>query len=254
MADDLVAGSAEHKDIVVADALVDFHIRSVLCAEGDGSVQHEFHVSGTAGLFGGERNLLGDIAGRDQLFGHRHIVVFHHDDFEPGADLRIVVYDLLQAQDQMNDILGNHIGGSGFRPENCRDGSGRNLAGLDFQVLVNDVEGVQLLALILMETFDLDIKDGIRADFQLLCFFQVCAQSLLVFLLDFQKLFEYLFVLLVREQLFQLGRVLFVAFPDSFIQKFCQERIAVEKPAAEGDSVRLVVELLRVEPVKVVKL
>ena len=59
-----------------------------------------------------------------------------------------------------------------------------------------------------METFDLDIKDGIRADFQLLCFFQVCAQSLLVFLLDFQKLFEYLFVLLVREQLFQLGRVM----------------------------------------------
>ena len=254
MADDLVAGSAEYKDVIVADTLMDFHIRSVLCAEGDGSVQHEFHVSGTAGLFGGERDLLGDITGRDQPFRHRHIVVFHHDDFEPGADLRIVVYDLLQAQDQMNDILGNHIGGSGFRPENRRDGSGRNLAGLDFQVLVNDVEGVQLLSLILMETLDLDIKNGIRADFQILRFFQVCAQSLLVFLLDFQELFEHRFVALVRKQLFQLGRVLFVALLDGFIQKFCQKRIAVEKPAAEGDSVRLVVELLRVEPVKVVEL
>ena len=139
--------------------------------------------------FGGERDLLGDITGRDQPFRHRHIVIFHHDDFEPGADLRIVVYDLLQAQNQVNDILGNHIGGSGFCPENRRNRSGRNLAGLDFQVLVNDTEGVQLLALILMETLDLDIKDGIRADFQILRFFQVCAQSFLVFLLDFCLLY-----------------------------------------------------------------
>ena len=51
-ADDRIAGVAEDIDVGVAYQLVDLHIGSVIRSQGDGSVQHEFHISRAAGFLG----------------------------------------------------------------------------------------------------------------------------------------------------------------------------------------------------------
>lgn len=77
-ADDRIAGVAEDIDVGVAYQLVDLHIGSVIRSQGDGSVQHEFHISRAAGFLGGQGDLFGDIAGRDQLFCQSHVVIIYH--------------------------------------------------------------------------------------------------------------------------------------------------------------------------------
>ena len=62
----------------------------------------------------------------------------------------------------MDDVLGQDIGGRGFGAKQERDGSRRPLSGLDFQVFVNGVQRVHLLALVFVQALDLDIENRLR--------------------------------------------------------------------------------------------
>ena len=64
-ADDLVAGFAKDIDVFRAYQLADFHVRAVHGAQRYRAIEHEFHVARTAGLFGSQGNLLGDVARGD---------------------------------------------------------------------------------------------------------------------------------------------------------------------------------------------
>ena len=183
-----------------------------------------------------------------------HIIVFYHNNFQVRTYFRIIVDDLLQTEDQMNDILGDHISRSRLCAEDCRNRSRRNFSGFDLQIFVNNIKRIQLLPLILMETFYLDIKNRIRADLNLLCIFQICAQCFFVFVFDLQKLFKNVFVIFVLQQFFQFGSILLVALSDGLIQEFCQKRITVKKPAPECNTVCLVIELLRINLIKIIQL
>ena len=63
-------GSQHTKDdlVVLTGGIGDFHVRAVQGAQGDCAVQHELHVAGAGSLLGGKADLLGQVAGRDQLF------------------------------------------------------------------------------------------------------------------------------------------------------------------------------------------
>ena len=74
--------------------------------------------------FGNKADLFGNV-GRDH-FGSRNIIVLDHHDFQPLADLRIVVDHLLKTENSMDDIFGNRIGRSGFRTEERRHRDIRN--------------------------------------------------------------------------------------------------------------------------------
>src|SRR5699024_3790556 len=74
-ANDLVAGSAEGEDVVLAHQTGDFHVGAVHGAQGDSAVGHELHVAGAAGFLGGQGDLLRVIAGGDQGFGPADVVV-----------------------------------------------------------------------------------------------------------------------------------------------------------------------------------
>ena len=63
----------------------------------------------------------------------------------------------------MNDILGNSIRWSRLGAKDQRDGTCRFLSFFDLPVLMYRIKGIQLLPLILMQTLDLDIKDGTNA-------------------------------------------------------------------------------------------
>ena len=254
MLDDLVAGCAEHEDIVIAYRLVDLYVRPVLCSKRHGAVEHELHVSCSACFLGCKRDLLGNIACRNQFSCFCHIIIFNHDNFEVFVYLRIIVDDLLQAEDQMDDILCDHIRRSCLRAEDCRHRSCRDLSRLDLKVLINDIECIELLAFVLVETLHLDVEDRIRADLNILCLFQISAQRLFIFMLDLDQLFEHCIIVLIFEQFFKLCRILLISLSDQAVNVLCQERIAVDEPAAECNAVCLIVKLLRIDLVEVVQL
>ena len=60
-----------------------------------------------AGILGGQGDLLGDVAGGDELFRPGDVIVLHHHHLEPGAHLGIVLDELAQAQKRA-DKLGDH--------------------------------------------------------------------------------------------------------------------------------------------------
>ena len=163
---------------------MDFHIGSVLSAQGDGAVQHEFHIACAAGLLGGQGDLLGDVAGRDQLLRQGHIVVAGHDNIQIGPHIRIPRDDLLQAEDPVDDVLGDHVGRGSLGAEDGRDGCGGLFASLDLQVLADQVEEIHLLALVLVKPLDLNVEDGGGIHGYALGFLQVLGQLLLLLLLD----------------------------------------------------------------------
>ena len=61
----------------------------------------------------------------------------------------------------MNDVLGNHISGRCLCTENHGNGRCGNFACFDFQILVNDIQGVHLLTLVFMQTLDLGIENAV---------------------------------------------------------------------------------------------
>ena len=61
------------------------------------------------------------------------------------------------------------------------------LSRLDLLVFADQVQGVQLLALVLVEPLDLDVENGVGVDLNPLGFLQVNGQVLLAGFLDGQK-------------------------------------------------------------------
>ena len=244
--DDTVAGGAEGVDVLPAHQLGDLHVGTVHGAQGDGAVGHELHVAGAGGLLGGQGDLLGDVAGGDELFGPADVVVLHHHHTQPGAHLGIGLNELAQAEDEVDDVLGHDIGGGGLGAENHGDGTGGQNAVFDVQVLLDDVQGVHLLALVLVEALDLDVKDGLGVHLHVLALLQDLGQLLLVVVLDVQHGAEHLGVPDEGGEVLQLAGVPTPLVADAVVNEGGQTGVAHLQPAAEGDAVGLVVELIAV--------
>ena len=101
---------SENINVFIPHQLMDLHIRSVRRSQRNRAVCHELHVPRSGRLLGRQGNLLGNIAGRDQLLRIAHVIVFHHHHFQIRAHQRIIVDDLLQHQNQVNDVLGDGHG------------------------------------------------------------------------------------------------------------------------------------------------
>ena len=125
---------------------------------------------------------------------------------------------------------------------------------LDLVVLMDEVQQIQLLALILVQTLGLDIEHGIGVHRYLLGAQQPLRQRRLVGLFHGGQFVQHSFVVSKSQQLFQLGGILTEAGADVLFQRSGQARVALQQPAAEGDAVGLVVELFRVQLIEAVQL
>ena len=117
MLDDFLAGLAEDVDVIFAYQITDLDIGAVHCAEGYRAVQHELHISGSAGFFGSKGDLFRDITCRDQFLGCRYVIVFYHDKLHIRRRIRVVLDEFLKAEQEMDDILCDHISRSCFCAE-----------------------------------------------------------------------------------------------------------------------------------------
>ena len=105
-----------------------------------------------------------------------------------------------------------------------------------------------------MEALHLNIEDRIRTDLNPLSLLQIGCQRLFIFVFDLKKPVQDLFVTLKRKQLLKLRCILFLLFSDGLIEKLREQRITVQQPPAECNTVCLIVKLLRIDPVEVVQL
>ena len=78
----------EEEEVFLAGLLRHFDGRAIARADRQRAVHHEFHVARAAGLVAGGGDLVGDIAGRDQLFRQRNAVIGQEHNLEPAADSR----------------------------------------------------------------------------------------------------------------------------------------------------------------------
>ncbi len=99
------------------------------------------------------------------------------------------------------------------------------------------MQNVQHLALVLVQTLDLDVKQGVGIDLDAVGLGDVVGKAHLVVVLDAGKLGQDSGVVLVFEQLFQVVCVLEEAVADQLAQKVGQLGVGLAKPAAVGDAV-----------------
>ena len=154
----------------------------------------------------------------------------------------------------MDDVLRDDVRRSRLRTEDADERGRRQMPRLDLVVLVDEVEQVQLLPLVLVETLRLDVEHRARVHRHALGPVEPVGQCFLICRLHFAELLEHRCVIREGQQLLKLGRILPEARADMLLQHRGEARIALQEPATEGDAVRLIIKLLRVELVEVMEL
>ena len=96
---DLLGRGAKGIDVLVAHELGNLYVGTVERAQGQSAVEHELHVGGSARLFGGQADLLGDVGGGDHALGSGDVIVLDHDNLQVGGHVGVVCYPLGQRQD-----------------------------------------------------------------------------------------------------------------------------------------------------------
>ena len=244
---DFFGFEAEDDDVVVADFLGDFDVCAVEGAEGDGAVEHEFHVAGAGGLGAGEGDLLGDVGGGDDLLGEGDAVVGEEGDCDAALDEGVGVDDAGDAVDEADDELGDPVSGGGFGAED-------EDAGVDVEVgLFNqaieeddDVEDEEELALVLVEALDLDVEDGVGGNLEAKGVEDGVGEDFLVGALDFGEALEEGFVVDLGFELGELAEVGDPAVADGLGDEGGEAGVGLEEPAALGDAVGLKMVFLRI--------
>ena len=184
------------------------------------------------------------------MFRFCHIVIFYHDNLQVWTYLRIIIDQLLQAEDQMNNILCKNISRCCLCSKDHGNRCLRLLACLDFLIFMNNIKRIHLLSLVLMQSLDLDVKYRICCNINILCFFQIFFQICLLSVLDLNKTGEHLLIIPEFQQLFKLCSILLPSVSDQFRNICCKFRITVQQPAAECNTICLIIEFFRVNVIK----
>ena len=250
---DLFGRGAKGVDVLVAHEFGDLDIGAVERAQGQSTVEHELHVGGAARLLGGQADLLGDVGGGNHALGSGDVIVLDHDDLQVGSHVGIVCDPLRQRQDQMDDVLGDSVGRCRLAAKDDGDGVLRSIAVLDVEVLPDDVEREHLLALVLVDTLDLNIDDRVGGNGHALLERHELAHDGLGLGLGGGQALKNVLVVGEFGELAQVAGAAPIG-TDYIVEQAGERRVGSLDPAAEGDAVGLVGELLGIDLVERAKL
>ena len=236
---------AEDDDVVFADFLCDFDVCAVKGAEGDGTIEHEFHVAGAGGLGACKGDLLGDVGCRDDLFCEGDAVVGEEGHRDASAYERMIVDHFRHAVNEADDKFGHPVA----RCSLCAEDEDTRMdveVGLFDEAVEehDDVEHEQELALIFVQTLHLNIKDGIGIDLEAEGIEDGVREDLLVGAFDVGKLFEEGRIASELLQALEFGEVGDPRIANSVGDEVGQARVGLEQPATLGDAVSLVGEVV----------
>ena len=243
---------AENEDVLLAHRFADFHIGSVKGADGQCAIQGELHVSRAGGLLTGRGDLFRDVRGGNDLLRQRNPVIGQKHHLQPAVDPRIRVDAGADRVDGLDDVLRHVVTRGGLRGKN--EHPGNNLLRRILQhapVEREDVQQVQMLALVFVQPLDLHIEDRLRRHLQTSTFgADHRRQILFVGTLDRH---EFLLEARIVRPLFELAELLQIAHParaQPVRDHPRQPRIALQQPPARRDPVGLVVEFAREQGVE----
>ena len=247
-------GVAKDENIVGAHVLLQLDIGAVKGADGQGAVERKLHVAGSRRLGAGGGNLLGQVGRRDDELGQTNAVVRDKHHLEQVSHPGVGIDGFGHVIDQLDDQLGHVVGRGRLAGKNHHPWH-RDCAGLleQAQVACDHMQHIEQLALVLVNAFDLHIKQrpGGHADGHVLL--QPTGQPLLVGQLGLADGGNQGRVVQVGLERLQAAQVTAPAAADAGIQHGREGRVGLGQPAPRCDAVGLVVEALGPEPGKVSK-
>ncbi len=96
------------------------------------------------------------------MLGHADAVVLNEGNLDTVTDIRVVVDDLGEVHNEADDLLGHVVAGSCLGAEDVGPRLELHVGVvLEHEIVVNDLIYIQVLALILVETLDLDVEQGV---------------------------------------------------------------------------------------------
>ena len=107
------------------------------------------------------------------------------------------------------------------------------------------MKNVHKLAFVLMQTFYLNIKNGVRIYINAVMLFDVFCQANFIFVFNLHKFLLCLCIICKLSDLFDLRKIGNPAISCILSYPVSQERISVKQETTLCDTVRLIVELLR---------
>ena len=161
----LVLGSTEDVGVLVTDGVEDLYVGAVEGTHGQCTVHHELHVGGARSFLTGHGDLLRDVRSRNDVLGGGDVVVVNEDHLDGFVYVAVVVNQLSNGVDELDDGLGADVtGGSLSAEDEYALGYLQARVLLHAEVQVQDVEGVEQLTLVLVQTLDLYVVDGLRVN------------------------------------------------------------------------------------------
>ncbi|GFI29800.1 hypothetical protein IMSAGC013_01187 [Lachnospiraceae bacterium] len=94
-------------------------------------------------------------------------------------------------------------------------------------VQIHHMQNVQKLALVLMETFYLHIKNGTGIYLNAVMLADILCQTQFILVFNIHKFLLRFLIVCIDRQFFQMGQVGYPVVSNIFIHPFCQQRIAV---------------------------
>ena len=248
----LLARKAEDRNVLRADALENFDVRAVERAERHGAVHHKLHAAGAARFLSGGGDLLGNVGGGVDALPHGDAEVFHEHDLHPAAHHRVGVHEIGHGAHKADALLGKGIAVRGFAGKNER-------ARRDLRVRIvlepvverEDLKGVQELTLVGVDALDLHVDDAVRVARDAKVARDIIAEVLFRRELHLGKLAQRLGIVRIGKKPFELFRLLDPAVADALGDVAREAGVRLQKEAAVRNAVRLIVELLRGDGVKI---
>ena len=101
----LLCPQAEDEDVLCANVVANFDIRSIQRADCERTVQGKLHVAGAGSFHSRRRNLLGQVGGGNDLLRQTDIVIGQENDPQEIANEGIAIDDLGHIIDELDDQL-----------------------------------------------------------------------------------------------------------------------------------------------------
>ena len=196
--------------------------------------------------------MLADVGSGDDHLGLADVVVLEEDDLEEITNILVVVDNGADSVDQVNDLLSHPVARGSLATE---DGdSGLELlpllrrGSLESKIAVDDTEDVHLLTLVLVDTLDLNVKEGRGVDIDTGGLLDMLGKADLVGILDLGPLLTEVLVILVMLNLGQLSQVLEEVLATGLAgDELGEARVGLVEPSAGSDTVGHVGELVGAE-------
>jgi len=249
---DLGGSHSEQEEVLVADLLANFDVGAVERADGQRAVHLELHVARPRGLLAGKRDLFGQVGSRKDEVRVLDVVVRHEDDLQLAAHGWIATNHIGNGGDQPDHQLGHEVTRRRLAAEDHR--ARRHLeVRIVLQAFVqrHDVQQVQVLPLVLMDAFDLNVEHRRRIGIHEGHAFDLADEPVLVPCLDFAPGLTEGRIVGKRFEFAQARHVLRPAAANRFVDEGRHRRIRQEHEAARCHAVGLVGELFRPHLVEV---